>query len=86
MAKDKGLDDSFQTNREVLRDIHTKTNRMYNALFGDIEAKQPGLFARVHSLEKSDKKRTLITSIVTACATGVGIAGKAAYDFLFIHK
>ena len=43
----KNSDEPIMTNREILRDIHSKTTEMYGVVMGNPNAKQDGLVHKV---------------------------------------
>jgi hypothetical protein len=64
----------------MISDMHTKTNRMYSAMFGDEGAAIPGIAQRVKKLEDSDKKRSGIYTLITAFGAGVALMIKAVIE------
>lgn len=64
----------FLTNREMLKDVYEKTNRMHNVLYGDEKAGIPGVGQRVTTLENNANKQGWMYVIVSAIATGIGFA------------
>lgn len=74
--------DQIMTNREILRDIHGKVNRMHAIVIGDEEAKQKGLVHKVESLEKSAENRKTIYVIISALSAGIAVGIKAVADFI----
>lgn len=65
---------NFMTNREMLSDMHTKTNRMYNILLGDEQANVEGLVQKVSRHQKyisADKKlKWTLTGVLTGANIG----------------
>ena len=73
-------DEPIQTNREILRDIHTKTSEMYTVVMGNPRANQDGLVQKVDKLEKSERNRSKMYILVSAISSGVSVA------FLWLWK
>lgn len=82
MTAKHSSDDQIMTNREILRDIHLKVNRMHTIVIGDEEAKQKGLVHKVESLEKAAENRKAIYIIISAVSAGVAVGIKAISDFI----
>lgn len=70
----------FLTNRELIRDMHTKINSMHNVIYGDEKAGIPGVSQRVNKLEEKDKRRTGIYILISAIAAGISLGLKFIAD------
>lgn len=66
-------DETIITNRELLRDIHTKVSEVHSAMYGDPKAGIPGVAHRVTKLEESDKKRSRMYILISALSTGIAL-------------
>lgn len=82
MEPELNSEQPFLTNREMIRDMHTKIDSMYNVVYGDEKAEIPGISKRVAILEKSDKKRTGIYLLISAISSGIALGFKAIIDHL----
>jgi hypothetical protein len=74
------MEDQIQTNREILRDIHSKTNEMYNVVIGNPKARQYGLVDKVHKLEKAESNRTKMYILVSSITAGISFAAHKLFD------
>ena len=67
------MSEPILTQREILRDIHTKVNTLHNVVIGDRENKAFGLVDKVHRLEKADANRTKMYILISSITAGVSI-------------
>ncbi len=70
----------FMTSREMLSDMHSKVNQMYNVVYGDEKAGILGAGQRIKKLEEADKKRTSIYMLISAVSAGVAVGFKSFID------
>lgn len=78
--------------REILRRLEDKQDkmeekltRMAGALIGDSELNVPGLFQRVHKLEKSESNRMWWHGIIATITASITLV-IAKWNELFPHK
>ena len=78
MTEDKPI----LTNREILRDIHSKVNTLHNVVIGDRENKQFGLVDKVHKLEKAEAHRGRLYIFISSISAGLSFAIHKLIDAL----
>lgn len=78
--------------REILRDIQATQKkqgevlaRLNGALIGDTELNVPGLFHRVHRIERHHENQKWWYTMIAALASGLAVGATKVYDF-FTHK
>lgn len=70
-------DDTFQTNREILRDTHEKVTQMFHAMYGDKEGNIPGITHRVKKLEDKEGKRGGLYILISSISAGLALAAQS---------